>query len=165
MPVKGYEGLYEVSNNGRVRSLNYNHTGNVKELSPRDNGSGYLYVYLCREGKHKNFRVHRLVAEAFIGEIPKGLIVNHKDENPQNNNVNNLEICTYEYNNNYGTRNKRASAAMKGKKNRLGKTHSPETRAKISVALKGKQLSPEHRAKISAAMKVKKKALNSALKN
>lgn len=135
MPVKGYEGLYEVSNNGRVRSLKFD---KIKELSLVDNGQGYLHVHLCKEGKRKHFFIHRLVVEAFIGEIPKGLIVNHKDENPQNNNVNNLEICTYEYNNNYGTRKDRVRVAMKGNKNRLDKTHSPETRAKMSESNKGK---------------------------
>lgn len=144
--IKGYEGLYEVSDAGKVRSLKF---GKVKELSLVDNGLGYLFVSLYKEGKCKMFQIHRLVVEAFIGEIPKGLIVNHKDENSQNNNVNNLEICTYEYNNNYGTRNDRVRVTMKGK--------TPWN--------KGKQLSSEHRAKISASMKVKKKALFSALKN
>lgn len=115
--IKGYEGLYQVSNTGKVRSLNYKCSGKIKELSPGDNGLGYLQVNLYKEGKCKRFKVHRLVVQAFIGEIPKGLVVNHKDENPQNNNVDNLEICTYEYNNNYGTRNERLSASMKGNKN------------------------------------------------
>lgn len=128
--VKCYEGLYEVSNTGKVRTLNYKHTGKVKELALGDNGTGYLRVCLYKEWKCKIFLVHRLVAEAFIGEIPKGLVVNHKDENKHNNNVENLEICTIKYNNNYGTHNKRVSAACKGK------THSPEHCAKISDALK-----------------------------
>lgn len=113
--IKGYEGLYEVSNTGKVRSINYNRTGKVKELSSLGNGLGYLLVVLCQEGKRKNFLVHRLVVEAFIGVIPKGFVVNHKDENKHNNNVENLEICTYKYNNNYGTRNERLSAAHTGK--------------------------------------------------
>lgn len=127
--IKGYEGLYEVSNTGKVRSLKF---GKVKELSP-GNSSRYLIVDLCKEGKRQHFKVHRLVVEAFIGEIPKGLVVNHKDENPQNNNVDNLEICTQKYNLNYGTRNERAgkkiSTALTGKKRSL------ETRAKISESL------------------------------
>lgn len=125
MPVKGYEGLYEVSNSGKVRSLKF---GKVKELSPGGNSRGYLIVSLYKECKCKQFLVHRLVVESFIGEIPEGLIVNHKDENKQNNNVDNLEIVTQKYNLNYGTRNERLSAAHTGKK------LSPETRAKISEA-------------------------------
>lgn len=132
--VKGYEGLYEVSNTGKVRSLNYNRTGKVKELL-RGNCGDYLFVSLCKEGKRKPFLIHRLVVQTFIGEIPKGLIVNHKDENKQNNNVDNLEIVTQKYNLNYGTRNERAgkkiSAALKGKKRSL------ETCAKISATMKG----------------------------
>lgn len=119
--IIGYEGLYQVSNTGKVRSINYKHTGVIKELLPGNSGSGYLIVFLCKEGKRKKFLLHRLVVESFIGEIPKGLIVNHKDENKHNNYVENLEICTYKYNLNYGTRNERArkkiSAAMKGNKN------------------------------------------------
>lgn len=128
--IKGYEGLYEVSNTGKVRSMNYSHTGKVKELSPRNN-RGYLMVDLHKEGKRKQFRVHRLVVEAFIGEIPKGLIVNHKDENKHNNNVENLEICTIKYNNNYGSVKERISTTLTGIK------RSPETCAKLSAAMKG----------------------------
>lgn len=128
--IKDYEGLYEVSNNGLVRSLNYKRSGIVKELSQK-NINGYLFVCLCKEGKRKDFYVHRLVVEAFIGEIPKGLVVNHKDENPSNNNVDNLEICTYKYNNNYGSVKERISTTLTGIK------RSPETCAKMSAAKKG----------------------------
>lgn len=149
--MKGYEGLYEVSDGGKVRTLNYNHTGKVKELSPGNTGSGYLQVILYKEGKLKQFLVHRLVVEAFISEIPKGLVVNHKDENKQNNNVDNLEICTYKYNLNYGTRNERAgkkiSTVLKGKTPwNKGKKGKPSP-------MKGKQLLPETRAKISERLK------------
>lgn len=144
--VKGYDGLYEVSNTGKVRSLKF---GKVKELSPGDKGNGYLFIDLCKEGKRKRFYIHRLVVQAFIGEIPKGLVVNHKDENPSNNNVYNLEICTYTYNANYGTRNERIGAAQKGKKLSL------ETCAQMSESHKGKKLSDEHRAKISMSRKGK----------
>ena len=68
-PIKGYEGLYEVSNIGRVRSLRNNH-GNYREkiLKQQDNGDGYLQVTLYKDGKAKHFTVHRLVAMAFCGE-------------------------------------------------------------------------------------------------
>lgn len=68
-PIKGYEGLYEVSNMGRVRSLRNNH-GNYREkiLKQQDNGDGYLQVTLYKDGKAKHFTVHRLVAMAFCGE-------------------------------------------------------------------------------------------------
>lgn len=154
--IIGYDGLYEVSNTGKVRSTNYRHTGKIKEISPGDKGNGYLFVDLWKERKRKRFYIHRLVVQAFIGEIPKGLVVNHKDENPSNNNVDNLEICTYTYNANYGTRNQRAGEALKGKTAwNKGKQHSPEARAKMSESHKGKNISPETCVKISERLKGK----------
>ena len=110
-PVVGYEGLYEVSNTGRVRSLDrytkyrcsYRlHKGKV--LSPAIKDNGYLIVRLQK----RMFYVHRLVAEAFI-ENPDNLPeVNHLDEDKTNNRVDNLEWCDHKYNMNYGTRNIRS---------------------------------------------------------
>lgn len=103
-PVVGYEGLYEVSDRGDVKSLpkyNYKTERILKQVqNPRD---GRMTVMLCRSPEdHKRKFVHRLVAEAFI-ENPQGFIeINHKDENPQNNNVENLEWCGRQYNMTYG---------------------------------------------------------------
>ena len=111
-PVKGYEGLYEVSNFGRVVSLNFANTGEKRELAQSTNTNGYKQVGLCKDHTHKRFVVHRLVCEAFI-ENPNGYVqANHKDENKANNTVDNLEWCTHTYNQNYGTRNKRVSEKM-----------------------------------------------------
>ena len=116
--IPGYEGLYEVSSYGRVRSLNryvkssfgaYRlHKGKV--LSQAIRPDGYLVVSL----QEKMFRVHRLVAQAFISN-PQGLPqVNHIDENKSNNSVDNLEWCDSKYNNNYGTaRERQRSTAIK----------------------------------------------------
>jgi hypothetical protein len=98
-PVVGYEGLYEVSNFGRVKSIHRYHCNNeiIMKTSYRVRG-GYECVILCKNNKKKSKRVHRLVAEAFIPN-PSGLpIINHKDENPRNNRVSNLEWCDYQYN-------------------------------------------------------------------
>lgn len=111
-PVVGYEGLYEDSNLGRVKSLNYNHTGSERVLKPADRGKGYLFVTLCKDGKKKNHLVHRLVAKSFIPNPLSLPQVNHKDCNPQNNRVENLEWCTQEYNINYGTRNEKVSRVL-----------------------------------------------------
>ena len=89
--IAGYEGRYEVSNLGRVRSLNYNHTGRAKILKPADNGEGYLFVVLCKDGICKNMKVHRLVASAFIQNPLNLETVNHIDEDKTNNDVSNLE--------------------------------------------------------------------------
>ena len=115
-PVVEYEGLYMVSNWGRVKSMNYNHSGKEKILKPGKDKNGYLKVGLCKNGKVKTFYVHKLVAEAFLLNPNNLPCINHKDENKQNNSVNNLEWCSYSYNINFGTRNKRMA-----KKNTNGK--------------------------------------------
>ena len=98
--IVGYEGLYQVSNMGRVRSLNYNKTG-VTKIMKHSMTKGYHHIMLSKNGKVKRFRVHRLVAQAFIPN-PQGLPdINHKDENKNNNCIDNLEWCTKDYNNNY----------------------------------------------------------------
>lgn len=108
--VKGYEGLYEVSNYGRVRSLKDNNgQARILVLKPSLDKDGYEHLQLYRNSKHKTYKVHRLVAEAFIPN-PLGLpCVNHKDEVKSNNHVWNLEWCTVKYNTNYGTAIERIS--------------------------------------------------------
>ena len=102
--IKGFEGKYMVSNTGKVKSLNYNRTGKEKILKPYDNGHGYLYVVLYKDGKDKKYRINRLVAMAFIPNSDNLPEVNHKDEDKTNNCVENLEYCSRLYNMNYGTR-------------------------------------------------------------
>ena len=98
--VKGYENLYQVSNDGLVRT---SHKGLWEILSAGRTKHGYYNVLLYKDGKRKNKRVHRLVASAFIPNPNNYPYINHKDENPSNNHVDNLEWCTAEYNSNYGT--------------------------------------------------------------
>ena len=105
-PVVGYEGLYMVSNCGRVKSIKF---GKERILKPVTNSSGYLLVGLYKNNIEKKYSVHRLVAEAFLDNPDNLPQVNHRDENKLNNNVDNLEWCTNEYNINYGTRTERYS--------------------------------------------------------
>lgn len=107
--IKGYEGKYQVSNTGKVRSLNYRRWGVVRELKPRieKTDDGYLSVMLHKNSIGKVFKIHRLVAQAFIPNPNNYPEVNHIDENKQNNNVLNLEWCDHKYNNNYGTKPRR----------------------------------------------------------
>lgn len=125
--IPDYEG-YQVSNMGNVRSLNYGQTGKVRVLKPVKFKCGYLYVNLCKDGDRKHYRVHRLVAQAFLPNPDNLPQVNHRDENPSNNRVENLEWCDCKYNNNYGTRNQRVSEV------RRGMHFSEETKRKISKA-------------------------------
>lgn len=107
-PVNGYEGFYEVSNLGRVKSLDRYvdsahglrlHKGKI--LQPEVDKLGYRLAHVCKDGKDDRLLVHRLVAEAFLDNKENLPCVNHKDEQPWNNQVNNLEWCTYTYNNQY----------------------------------------------------------------
>lgn len=106
--ITGYEGLYEVSSYGRVRSLDkydsINRFLRGRILKLCDNGCGYLSVVLYSNSKRKLCLVHRMVAQAFIPNPYNLPQVNHRDENPSNNNVDNLEWCDGKYNVNYGTR-------------------------------------------------------------
>ncbi len=101
--IKGYEGLYQVSNLGKIRSLRC-WTGRIylvrnKILNPSKNQKGYLQVQLCKNGKRKQCLVHRVVAEIFISHYDKKQdIVNHIDGNKLNNIVENLEWCTQKQN-------------------------------------------------------------------
>ena len=109
--IVGYEGLYKVSNMGRVKSLKY---GKERILKPQKDRSGYLVVGLWKDGKRKWYLMHRLVATIFC-ENPHGFKeVNHIDENKTNNYADNLEWCSRSYNINYGTRIQKISKPIIG---------------------------------------------------
>lgn len=117
--IPNYQGLYQVSNYGNIRSLDRyssDHFCKGRVLKPYGNGKGYLLVKLCKNGHIKAFQVHRIVANAFLPNRNKKLQVNHLNENKKDNEVTNLEWCTAKQNSNYGTRSKRISIA-----NRNGK--------------------------------------------
>lgn len=101
--IKGYEGLYEISNYGNVRSL-YNYRGGHNILKPKEKKNGYYQIGLRKYNKRKWYSIHRLVAEAFIPNPNKLLQINHINENKKDNRVENLEWCNQLYNNTYGTR-------------------------------------------------------------
>lgn len=94
-PVVGYEGWYEVSNLGRVRRVRagaHTHAGRLRTATPDD--KGYPQLDLYKNGKGKHYSVHCLVAYAFLGPCPTGYEVNHKDRNPANPQLSNLEYVT-----------------------------------------------------------------------
>lgn len=101
--IEGYEGLYQVSNTGRVKSLSHkikaNISGGVRYTEEHfkilhKGWHGYIWVALCKEAKSKTFSVHRLVAKAFVPNINDYPAINHIDGNKENNNASNLEWCT-----------------------------------------------------------------------
>ena len=100
-PVKGYEGLYEVSNMGLVKSLHASQSRILKQGTSH----GYMLVNLCKDGICNMKQVHRLVATAFIRNPNNYEVVNHKDGNKKNNTVDNLEWCTQRYNIRHACRN------------------------------------------------------------
>ena len=105
--IKGYEGKYEVSNLGRVKSLSYRNKKEERCLKPRNAGSGYPMVGLWNEEGCERKYVHKLVAEAFIPNPNGYKEINHINETKSDNRAENLEWCTHAYNVNYGSRNGR----------------------------------------------------------
>lgn len=103
--IKGYEGIYQISNLGRVRSLDrwINHIRGEKiikgKLLKPNNCKGYLSVDLCKDGKRNHIKIHRLVAEAFIPNPEDKPCVDHINTNPSDNRVENLRWVTYRENN------------------------------------------------------------------
>lgn len=119
--VKGYEGIYQVSSLGRVKALQKSYTDSLgrnivrKEhiLATHESAqTGYPQLNLSKDGEAKTVSVHRLVAEAFIPNPNNLPCINHKDESRNNNCVDNLEWCSYLYNNQYGTARERARAKI-----------------------------------------------------
>lgn len=115
-PISGYDGLYEVSNLGRVRSLDRYEKQKSGVIRPRKGRimillpkkTGYLSVRLSKNGRVRDISVHRLVAEAFLPNPNNLPCINHKDLNRKNNCVDNLEWCSYEYNNKYDNAREKA---------------------------------------------------------
>ena len=136
-----YRGKYQVSNFGRVKSLNFNRTGEEKILKEKK-CKGYLCVALCKNGKSKYLKIHRLVAHMFLEHTypTEKRQVNHIDENKINNNINNLEFVTNSENQKHGTlpqrKAKKISESTKGK--RRGKEHH-NSKPVISMNIDGDQ--------------------------
>ena len=96
--IEGFEGEFQVSNLGRIKSFNYHGQGKEGILKPKKHNKGYLQIQLMCGGKDRTFTIHRLVAKAFVPNPNNYPIVNHKDEDRQNNNADNLEWCNNSYN-------------------------------------------------------------------
>lgn len=173
-PINGFNEAYQISNLGRVKSvtrkIHTHHKGydgyrvqREKLLTATINNRGYAYVSLRSGNRYKHLFIHRLVAEAFIPNPNNLPFVNHIDENPQNNCVDNLEWCTPKYNCNYGDRNKKISESRKGMKftdahienmRKAGKARvNDEFREKMRQVHLGTKLSDTQKKKISEGVK------------
>lgn len=131
LPVRGYEGLYSVSNLGRVKRDKSKCRNGVcgvvdvpEKILMQTDTKGYKFVGLSKDGKTKRVQVHRLVALTFIPNPNNLPMVNHKDESRDNNNVHNLEWCTGKYNSNYGTVRKRLSDNAKTSQKHIAQFNS-----------------------------------------
>ena len=123
--IEGYEGMYQVSNLGRVKSLERYYVScrgltqllHEKILKQYIKKTGYVHIVLCKNGVHKTYLLHRIVASAFLPNPDNLPQINHKDENQLNNTVSNLEWCTSSYNINYGNRTQKAITTFKTNRN------------------------------------------------
>ena len=158
--IKGfgiYDELYQVSNLGRVKSLDkYVSNGNgLRLIKGRILKIGYAGQYpsvqLSHKQRIKNIPIHKLVAKTFIPNPNNLPCINHKDCNPENNNVENLEWCTYKYNNEY---NNRIQKAVETRLKKGTYNISEETRQKMIISHLGYKPSSQTRQKMSESMKI-----------
>lgn len=162
-PVVGFEGLYEVSNIGRVRSL----TRYKKVIKPIITNTGYFQYQLWHNGVCRTGLAHRLVAQAFVPNTDNKPIVNHIDENKLNNSADNLEWVTHVENCNYGTAIARRTAHLDYSKRRINNKHQIEVASKPIIQLdeNGDPLRWwESITKCSAAIGVSRSAIGKAIK-
>lgn len=126
--IKGYEGYYQVSNTGKIKSLKRKVYAGRERMrwqyerilsENKTNGNGYKIVTLNKDGKGQNKYVHRLVAETFLKNKNNYKYINHKDENKSNNSVDNLEFCTAQYNSTYN--NLHIKNGLKNRNNKYSK--------------------------------------------
>lgn len=121
--VDGYEGRYQISNLGNVRSTYRYYRNSIKfenkQVTATKDASGYLQILVVKpSGETSSEKIHRLIAKAFIPNPKNYPCINHKDEDKTNNKISNLEWCTVDYNNSYGTRNERIKETMTSLKGR-----------------------------------------------
>ena len=127
--IEGYDGLYEVSDLGRVRSR---YSGEWRVLSAVKDKDGYLRVNLWKDGKHKNISVHRLVAQAFIPNDDESKTqINHKNEDKSDNKVSNIEWCDRRYNNTYNDIHRRRNT----KRRKIKSLYRPDLTIKQNIEL------------------------------
>ena len=160
--IAGYEGLYQVSSFGKIKALpkytnsnGYLELRKEKLLKPALTGKfrNYPTVTFVKDGKRKSYKVHRLVAEAFIPNPDKYPMINHRDENTLNNMADNLEWCTNRYNVKYSAKPLTEEHKNKLRNARIGKKLSKSTKEKMKYATEKRFQNAEERDKHSKRMK------------
>lgn len=146
--IPSYEGYYQVSNLGRIKRLPRHKPTDKRKThnnirKPRLAENGYFRINLSKDNSVKWFGIHRLVALAFIPNPDKLPVINHKDENKQNNRVDNLEWCTHQYNREYGTareRQQKTRAANPNDKTVRKLVGEKNSKAILQYSLSGKMI-------------------------
>lgn len=159
-PIEGTDGKYEVSNTGKVRSLNYKNTGKIVELKPAPDPKGYIKTMIPINGKYTTVKIHRLVAKAFVPNPECKPQVNHKDGNKNNNAADNLEWIT-----NIGNAHHAMDHGLF--KNSLKATSDANSRRKkqvIAIDPNGRQITFESINEASRALKVNRRHIQAILK-
>lgn len=116
--IPNYEGLYQISNLGRVKSLPRKWSPKETILKAEGKSEEYLHVSLWKNRVSYHLYIHKCVAQLFVPNPNNYTYINHKDENKRNNTYSNLEWCTFEYNMNYGTRNERIGSKLTNRKDK-----------------------------------------------
>ena len=144
--VKGFEGIYQVSNYGNIRGLErevrqgkYGNTRTIPgtNINSTDNGNGYRIIFLWKQGKRKRFYVHRLVAEHFVENGGGYAVVNHKDCDTTNNHADNLEWCSQKDNIRHSVSRMR-KPHKQWKQSGTGEKHIYLKNNRYRVSIKGK---------------------------
>lgn len=163
--IFGFEGLYKISDCGQVKSLSYYGGKRQKILKLRPDKNGYLIVGLWKNRKRYTMKVHRIVAQTFIPNPDNFPQVNHKDGNPANNHVDNLEWCTAKYNCNYGEHSIKAAKAQLGKKHTMEhimkiRENSPNRKPVVMVEKESMKVLAEFPSSCEAARQINGTATN-----
>jgi hypothetical protein len=161
LPVVGYEGIYDISNLGRVKRLHAIRSRGRKTpdkiMKPRVDKDGYLKFTLQKNKKPKSFMLHRLIAFAFIPNIEKKPVINHKDGNKTNNSICNLEWCTVSENTKHAHNNGLAKVRFGENCNfsKLTEKNVIEIKNKIMLGLSNKVISTEYKVSDSSICMIK----------